>query len=106
MPGARPREERHDAPRRPHLVAVVEMVGLRIVEVHRALHEPEPEQPAIEVEVPLRVTRDRGDVVNTQDVAHVALRYGGALGGARRAGLSSGALPFSTAILRPRGWPE
>src|SRR2546422_322051 len=52
------------------LVAEVEMVGLRIVEIHGALHQPEAEQPHVEVEVLLRVTRDRGDVMDAEDARH------------------------------------
>ena len=71
-PGSRagPGEEGHDAPRIADLIAEVEMVGLRIVEVHGALHQPETEQPHVEVEVLLRVTRDRGDVMDAEDARH------------------------------------
>src|SRR2546422_6071547 len=71
-PGSRagPREEGHDASRIADLVAEVEMVGLRIVEIHGALHQPEAEQPHVEVEVLLRVTRDRGDVMDAEDARH------------------------------------
>src|SRR5213083_1663529 len=65
-----PGEEGHDAPRIADLVAEVEMVGLRIVEIHGALHQPEAEQPHVEVEVLLRVTRDRGDVMDAEDARH------------------------------------
>ncbi len=71
-PGSRagPREEGHDAPRTTDLVAEVEMVRLRIVEIHGALDQPEAEQPHVEVEVLLRVTRDCGDVMDAEDVRH------------------------------------
>src|SRR2546426_8866772 len=51
-PGSRagPREEGHDASRIADLVAEVEMVGLRIVEIHGALHQPEAEQPHVEID--------------------------------------------------------
>src|SRR5690242_720385 len=65
-----PREERHDAPRRADLVTVVEVVRLRIVEVDRALHEPEAEDAGVEVDVTLRIAGDRGDVVDALDFAH------------------------------------
>src|SRR5207245_10232151 len=59
--GAGPGEEGHDASRSAHLIAVVEMVCLRIVEIHGALDESEAEQPDVEVEVALGVARERGD---------------------------------------------
>src|SRR6266851_964222 len=68
--GAGPGEEGHDAPRSAHLIAVVEMVCLRIVEIYGALDESEAEQPDVEVEVALRVARDRGDVVDAEDAGH------------------------------------
>ncbi len=74
--GAGPWEEGHDAPRRAHLVTEVEVVGAGIVEVHRALDEAQPEHPGIEVEVPLRIAGDRGDVVNAVDRLHVLLGSG------------------------------
>src|SRR5207245_11131341 len=67
---AGPGEEGHDAARIADLVAEVEMVGLRIVEIHGALHQPEAEHAHVEVEVLLRVTRDRGDVVDAEDARH------------------------------------
>src|SRR5215207_45908 len=68
--GTKPREEGHDAAWRADLVAVVQMVGLRVVEVDGALHEPQPEQASEEVDVALRVAGDRADVVDTEDVRH------------------------------------
>src|SRR5260370_2525937 len=68
--GAGPGAEGHDTPRRAHVIAVVEMVSLRIVEVHGALDEPEAEQPDVEVEVALGVARDRGDVMNAEHAGH------------------------------------
>src|SRR5437762_543933 len=67
-----PGKEGHDAARRTDFVTVVEVVGLRIVEVDRALHEPQSEESGIEVDVPLRIAGDRGDVVKAEDVAHGA----------------------------------
>src|SRR6267143_694890 len=68
--GAGPGEEGHDASRSAHLIAVVEMVCLRIVEIHGALDEPEAEQPHVEVEVALGVARDRGDVMDAEHAGH------------------------------------
>src|SRR6185312_9048788 len=67
---AGPGEERHDAARRAHLVAVVQMVALRIVEVHRPLHEAQTEQPRVEIEIALRVTRYGADVVEAENPGH------------------------------------
>src|SRR5260221_497144 len=72
FPGSRagPGEEGHDAPGVADLIAEVEMVGLRVIEVHGAFDEPETEQPHVEVEIALRVARDRGDVVDAEDARH------------------------------------
>jgi hypothetical protein len=40
------------------------VVGSRIVEVYGALHQPEPQEASVEVEVTLRITRDGGDVMD------------------------------------------
>src|SRR3954470_10481386 len=71
--GTGPGEEGHDASRRAGRIAVVQMVGLRIVEVHRALHEPESEHATVEVQVALRVARDGGDVMDAEYAAHEPL---------------------------------
>jgi len=65
MTGARAREleEGEDRARSAGLVAVVQVVDVRRVEVHRLLHESQPERTGVEVDVALRVGRDRGDVV-------------------------------------------
>ncbi len=68
--GARPRKERHDPARGADLVTVVQVVALRIVEVHRALHESQAEHAGVEVDVALRVARDRADVVQAGDDGH------------------------------------
>jgi hypothetical protein len=61
----RPWEKREDASRSTLLVTEVEMVRGRIVEVYSSLDEPESESTSVEVEIPLRVARDTGDVMNT-----------------------------------------
>src|SRR5687768_14602828 len=63
----RPGEERHDAARRPLGVAKVEVIGAGIVEVDGQLHEPEPEDLRIEVEIALRVAGNRRDVMQSED---------------------------------------
>ena len=62
-----PREERHGGARRPGTVAVVEVVGSGIVEIHGLLDRTEPEEVRVEIHVPLRRPRNRGDVVNARN---------------------------------------
>ena len=57
-------EERDVAPRAALLVRVEEVVDGRVVLVHRLLHEPEPEDARVEVDVPRRVGSDARDVVD------------------------------------------
>ena len=45
-------------------VAEIEMIGRRVVEVYRSLDEPEAENASVEVEIPLRIAGDAGDVMN------------------------------------------
>src|SRR6266508_3005482 len=68
-PCARVLEEGDVRARRAPLVGVEEVVDGRIVLVDRLLHEPQPEQPGVEVDVARRVGRDRCDVVDSF-VAH------------------------------------
>ena len=67
-----PGEECQDRRRPPGRVPVVEVVGARVVEVHRLLDQPQPQHPGVEVDVALRVRRDGRDVVQAAraDVAH------------------------------------
>jgi hypothetical protein len=57
-------EEREDRAGRPALIAVVEVVDVRGVEVHGLLDHTQPQQPGVEVDVPWRIGRDAGDVVD------------------------------------------
>ena len=43
------------------------MVRSRIIKIHRALHETQTEKPDIKIEVPLRIARDRSDVMKSRD---------------------------------------
>src|ERR1700722_11510324 len=61
--GVRPREERKDRAWRPGIVSKVEVIGSGIVEVDGAFYETEPQHFGVEVEVPLRVGSNRGDVM-------------------------------------------
>src|SRR5690606_19254963 len=71
--GARPQKEGQDAPWGADLVTEIEVIRLRVVEIDRALDEPEAEEPGVEVEVPLRITRDGGDVVQPENARHATL---------------------------------
>ena len=64
-PRIRPRKERKNAPRTPLLITEVKMIGSRVVEVYGTLYEPEAEDSGVEIEIPLGIARDTGDVVNT-----------------------------------------
>ena len=66
-PDARVLEERDVAARSPRLVGVEEVVNGRVVLVHRLLHEPEAENPRVEVDVPRSVRGDARHVVNAVD---------------------------------------
>jgi hypothetical protein len=69
-----PGKEREQAPGRSVLVAEIEMIGLRIVEVDGALDQPEAQDAGVEIEVALRIAGDRGDVVDAQHPRHVVRR--------------------------------
>ena len=62
-----PGEERQNRSWPAQLVSEVEMVGAGIVEVHGQLHQAQAQGAGIEIEIPLRIARDGGDVMN----AHV-----------------------------------
>src|SRR5215210_5676564 len=61
----RPGEECENASRISLLVAEIEVIGGRIVEVYGALDEPEPKNTGVEVEIPLRITGNASDMVNS-----------------------------------------
>src|SRR5690554_5258370 len=71
---ALPWKEGHERAGSARLVAVVQVVRARVVEVDGLLHESQAEAANIEVDVLLRVSGDGGDVVQT-------LRGGGHDGG-------------------------
>jgi hypothetical protein len=60
-----PGKESKDAPRISMFITEVEVIGCRIVKVYGALDEPEAEDAGVEIEIPLGIARDTGDVVNT-----------------------------------------
>src|SRR5690606_10671990 len=61
----------HDGPRRTESVTIIEVIGSRVVEVHRLLDQPQTEQPPVEVEIALRVAANRRDMV---DAGHPCTR--------------------------------
>jgi hypothetical protein len=60
-----PGEESKNAPWIALLITEVEVIGGRVVEVYRTLDEAETEDAGVEIEIPLGIARDTGDVVNT-----------------------------------------
>ena len=40
----------------PHAVSVIEMVGARIVEIHRQFYQAQTQQPGIKIKVGLKMT--------------------------------------------------
>ena len=60
----RPWEESEERSRAPRFVAVVQVVSVGVVEVHRPLHQAKPEDAGVEVDVPLHITRDHRDVMD------------------------------------------
>ena len=71
----RPGEEGHDRPWTTPAVAVVEVIGLGIVEVDGLLDQPEPENARVEVHVALRLAGDGGYVVDSCCLRHGAPLY-------------------------------
>src|SRR5262249_50299686 len=81
----RPRKERQDRSGSTDVVAEVQVIRTRIVEVEGELHQAQSDHLRVEVERPLRVARDRCDVVNTRDPVpghtHSSYRYRAATNG-------------------------
>ncbi len=73
-PHSRILEERDVTTRRPLLVGVEEVVHGRVVLVHRLLHEPEPENAGVEIDVPWGIARDARHVVDAVEPHPPSLR--------------------------------
>jgi hypothetical protein len=43
------------------------MVRSRIIKIHRAFDETQAKNPDIKIEIPLRIARDRSDVMKSRD---------------------------------------
>jgi hypothetical protein len=61
----RPGKESKNALRIPLLITEVEVISGRVIEVYGTLDEAEAEDTGVEIEIPLGIARDTGDVVNT-----------------------------------------
>src|SRR6202171_5959913 len=107
-PRIRPGKESKNAARSPLLISEVEVVGGRVVEVYRTLDEAETEDTGVEIEIPLGIARDTGDVMNTGSAeAHridscLASLRDLALIGARARG--SPLTPIAALVLTWVGW--
>ncbi len=66
-PRSSPGKERQQSPRRAARITEIEMIRARVIEVDRSLDEPQPQHAAIEVQVVLRIRRDRSDVMEARD---------------------------------------
>jgi len=66
-----PWKERHYRAGPPRAIAVVEVVCARIVKVHSALYKSQPENANVEIEIRLRFTRDRRDVMNAAELHYL-----------------------------------
>jgi hypothetical protein len=73
--GARELEEGEDRPGGTALVAVVEVVDVRGVEVHGLLDQPQAEGACVEVDVRRGVGRDRGDVVDALELHEISPQF-------------------------------
>ena len=58
-------DKRDDRAGRSRLVAIIKVIGGRVVEIHRFLDQPQTEQTAVKIVVGLRIARDRTDVMET-----------------------------------------
>src|SRR4030095_8262943 len=63
----RPRKESENRPRGALGVAIVEMIGLGIVIVNREFDKSQAENAGIEIQIPLRVARNRRHVMNAEN---------------------------------------
>jgi hypothetical protein len=66
---SQPRKKGENCSRRAAIIAEVKMIGSRIIKIHRALHETQAKKPDIKIEVPLRIARNRSDVMKSRDFA-------------------------------------
>ena len=61
------RERRPDRPGRASLVAVIEMVDVMVIEIHRLLDQPQAERRHAQIQIILCIVDSRRDMVETKD---------------------------------------
>jgi hypothetical protein len=61
---SRPGEKRNDCSRAPNVIAKIKMVTTRIVEIHGPFDQAQAERPGVKIEIGLRISRNRGDVMD------------------------------------------
>ena len=59
------RKKRQDGAGRAALIAEVKMISAGIIEIHRALDEAQSEQASIKIQIALRITRNRSNVMKS-----------------------------------------
>jgi hypothetical protein len=65
--GSLPRKESQDRSGAAGLIAIIEMIGGRIIEIDGPLDEAESEDLSVEIEIPLRIGSNRCNVMKTYD---------------------------------------
>jgi hypothetical protein len=58
-----PSEKSHNRPRAAKLVTIVKVIAAGVVKVYREFHQAQPHNAAVEIDVLLRVSRYRRDVM-------------------------------------------
>src|SRR6266446_6256949 len=61
---SRPGEKGNDGSRTPDVIAKIEMITPGIVEIYSRFDQMQPERLGVKVEIALRISRNRGDVVD------------------------------------------
>jgi hypothetical protein len=64
----RPGKESQDRARMSDAVTVIKMICTRVVEVHRQFHQAQAEDVGVEIDIRLRITCDRGDMVDSEEL--------------------------------------
>src|SRR6266478_2190237 len=65
---SRPGKESQDRARMPDTITIIEMIRLEIVEVHRELYQAQAQDVGVEIDIRLRITCDRGQMVDSEDL--------------------------------------
>src|SRR5215217_5045820 len=64
-----PRKKCENCSGRPAPIAEIKMVRSWIIKIHCAFDETQTEKPDIKIEIPLRIARDRSDVMKSRNFA-------------------------------------